>query len=361
MKLTREQIIELINQYIYANGQQLITGEQLNEILIVIANAFAMEGEASVGLDAVLERGDTVSNGRKINNNQGGAIKLAAEEIVANVLSQIIGIEVSDTENKGMLQISKGISTIGNISTTLEEDPTEKGVLDNMTAKMFPSTSKEKAVEPQSFSTGSLYISQTGLKPFTVGAHTLYVDETTQSLASVSNQGISGAVYHNQKDISYTSLHKIGINNSSLSIQAGDERSQSNQNAGTYSLSFTQTGVQKTFQTQSDINGQRWRNEIGEIVSIESSGFRLQEGKKIELTQGGNAPTAGLATLLRGAVVVNTSAVNAGSVISLTVQSEGIYTGNIRVIEIVENTSFTIRSTNNGDSCVVFWQIITLH
>jgi hypothetical protein len=333
--------------------------------LILIANAFAMEGKASSGIDEVLERGDTVSGDREIKNIRGGKIKLSAEELVANVLSQIIGIEVSDTQNKGMLQISKGISAIGNISTTLKEEPTEKGMFDNMTAKMFPATTEETArivaADSQSFSTGTIYISTPGgQRPLTIGAHTLYVDDNTQSIVSVSNQGISGAVYHSQGDVSYTTRQQIGIDNSSMSIQAGDQSSQANQNAGAFSLSFTQSGIKKTFQTVCDLNGQRWWNETGGIASIESSGVRLLAGKKIELTQTGNAPTAGLATLVEGTVTINTSAIKKGTVVSLTVQNQGNYTGNIRVAELVANTSFTIRSTVKTDNCVVFWQIIDL-
>src|SRR5690554_853273 len=122
MKITREQIIELINQYVYANGRQLITGEQLNEILNIIADSFALEGEASSGLNAVLERDSRVSERKEIINEHGGRIKLASEELLINVLRQVIGIEVSDKTNRGIIHLGKDISTVGTVRTTEEEN-----------------------------------------------------------------------------------------------------------------------------------------------------------------------------------------------------------------------------------------------
>lgn len=366
MKVTREQIIELINQYVYANGRQLISGEQLNEILNIIASSFAMEGEASSGIDEVLQRGNTVADGREINNNHGGKFKLSAEEVVVDLLDYIMSLEVADAENKGLVQVSKGMSAIGSIKTVLESDPADRTMLNNLTEEMFLQGSGEDsramAEDPQSFSTASLYVSSQGGKgPFTIGAHTLYIDENTQSLTSVSNRGIIGSVSHIQEKVSYSSNQKLGINNYSLSIQAGDEDSRMNQNSNTLSLSFSLRNTEESFQIESGINGQRWIDQSGEIASIGSNGLKLEAGKKIELTQGGKFQTAGLATLSKGSVIVNTGAVNKGSVISLTVQSEGAYAGNIRVTKIESGTSFSIVSSDKADSCVVFWQIIELH
>lgn len=366
MRVTREQIIELINQYIYANGRQLITGEQLNEILNIIANSFAMEGEASSGLDAVLERGSTVSDGKEIINNHGGRIKLASEELLLDALRQVIGTEVSDTLNKSMVQLGKDISTVGTIRTNSGENAAEKGLLENMTKEMFPPISEENgtvsAAEPISFSTGNLYIStEGGQRPYSIGSHTFFIDENTQSLVSVSNQGIRGSVYHTQEKLSYTTHQNIGVNNYSLSVQAGLESSRINQNARTNTQSFSNGNTEENFQIVSEIKGQRWMDQSGVIASVGSTGFKLEASKKIELTQGGKLQTAGLATLAKGSVVVNTPSVSEKSVISLTVQSEGAYTGNIRVLKKVAGTSFTIASTNTEDSCVVFWQIIELN
>lgn len=366
MRVTREQIIELINQYIYANGRQLITGEQLNEILNIIANSFAMEGEASSGLDAVLERGSTVSDGKEIINNHGGKFKLSAEEFVIDLLDYIMSLEVADSENKGMVQVSKSMSAIGSIKTILKDDPSKRSMLDNLTEKMFPKNPEEDSIamadDPKNFSTASLYVSSQGGKgPFTIGAHTLYIDENTQSLTSVSNQGIIGSVSHNQEKISYSSDQKLGINNYSLSIQAGDENSRMNQNSNSLSLSFSQRNTKENFQIESGIKGHQWMDQSGVIAFIGSTGFKLEAGRKIELTQGGKLQTAGLVRLEKGSAVVNTSAVSEKSVISLTVQSEGAYAGNIRITKKVAGTSFTIASKDSTDNCVVFWQIIELH
>ncbi|HLW29692.1 MAG TPA: hypothetical protein VKX29_02470 [Brumimicrobium sp.] len=367
MRVTREQIIELINQYIYANGRQLITGEQLNEILNIIANSFALEGESSSGIDAVLERGSTVSDGKEIINNHGGRIKLASEELLLDALRQVIGTEVSDTLNKSMVQLGKDISTVGTIRTNSGENAAEKGLLENMTKEMFPPPISEEngtvsAAEPISFSTGNLYIStEGGQRPYSIGSHTFFIDENTQSLVSVSNQGIRSSVYHTQEKLSYTTHQNIGVNNYSLSVQAGLESLRINQNARTNTQSFSNGNTEESFQIVSEIKGQRWMDQSGVIAFIGSTGFKLKAGRKIELTQGGKLQTAGLVRLEKGSAVVNTSAVSEKSVISLTVQSEGAYAGNIRITKKVAGTSFTIASKDSTDNCVVFWQIIELH
>ena len=66
----------------------------------------------------------------------------------------------------------------------------------------------------------------------------------------------------------------------------------------------------------------------------------------------------GKATLSSGTVTVNTSQVATASKVFLTVAPAGTSVGKLRVSAIVDATSFTILSSDLGDTCDVFWLII---
>lgn len=71
------------------------------------------------------------------------------------------------------------------------------------------------------------------------------------------------------------------------------------------------------------------------------------------------AEKSGVATLSGGTKTVNTPAIKTTDRVRLTVQPGGTYAGNIRVSAIVNLTSFTILSSNNTDTCNIFWEIVS--
>lgn len=77
---------------------------------------------------------------------------------------------------------------------------------------------------------------------------------------------------------------------------------------------------------------------------------------KLIITTGTNA-SCGFATLVAGTVTVNTTAITASSGVKLTVQETGQYNGRIRMSAKVAGTSFTITSSDNTDTCTVYWEI----
>lgn len=77
----------------------------------------------------------------------------------------------------------------------------------------------------------------------------------------------------------------------------------------------------------------------------------------IGITEGANA-ISGLATLVAGTVTVNTTAVTANSRIQLTHQNNAGVPGFVSVTARVAGTSFTITSSNAGDTSDIAWVII---
>ncbi len=363
MKMTREQIINLINQYIYTNGQELITGEQLNEILIVIANAFAMEGEASSGIDAVLEKGSLVSEGREIINGHGGQLKLSKEELANGILEYAMGFVVEGEKDLGLVDIRNWISIIGNIHT--EEGHSEAlNFESSISNSVFASriTSKEDVTSaPESFTTGSVYVTRIAEKsPFRPGAHTIYYDSNTQSMSSVDRKGITSSIFVDDQENLSGTFQNIGMSSYSLQVQSGDSRSELILDFESQKLTHFNAITKEVFAIKSDVESQTWSNQNGQIAVIGNDGFKLENGKKLELGGGGEDPTAGKVTLVEGRATIMTEAVQVNSVINLTVQAGGTFSGGIRVLEVVAGESFTISSARATDTCVVFWQIISL-
>lgn len=85
--------------------------------------------------------------------------------------------------------------------------------------------------------------------------------------------------------------------------------------------------------------------------------FAVDKVGKLLIATGTNA-SVGFATLSSGTVTVNTTAVSASSGISITVQESGTNNGRLRISAKVAGTSFTITSSDSGDNCTVFYQII---
>lgn len=98
--------------------------------------------------------------------------------------------------------------------------------------------------------------------------------------------------------------------------------------------------------------GQRsawWNPGHSFAVALVTAGLRVKEGSNARM---------GTATLVAGTVTVNTTAVTANSRIFLTAQTSGAAPGALRISARTAGTSFTITSTNAGDTSAVAWVII---
>lgn len=79
-------------------------------------------------------------------------------------------------------------------------------------------------------------------------------------------------------------------------------------------------------------------------------------GRGLRVSEGANGKQ-GLATLVAGTVVVNTTAVTANSRIMLSPQEAGALTGILRVSARAVGASFTILSSVGTDTAAVAWEI----
>lgn len=98
------------------------------------------------------------------------------------------------------------------------------------------------------------------------------------------------------------------------------------------------------------------------MASHSSGNFTVRgSGSGLSLTEGGAAAKSGVATLVAGSKVVNTTAVAANSRIFLTVQSLGTVTAPkpLAVTARTNGTSFTVTSSDGTDTSVVAWMIVT--
>lgn len=102
-----------------------------------------------------------------------------------------------------------------------------------------------------------------------------------------------------------------------------------------------------------------------DIAYWDTNGLSLLSGKKIttakiDVTTSGAGASAGSATLVGGTVIVNTTAIAAGSIVMLTVQSLGTVTSPKPISKgtVVAGTSFVINSSDPTDTSVVGWLII---
>lgn len=365
--LSREYIIELINQYIYTNGNQLITAAQLREILLDIANAFAMEGSAA-GIDDVLAAGSNVSAGRKITNSQGGAVNLAGTVNMEGATYNYLGFDMSSTTLSGTSYTGLGQSLIGNAkrnspSRTLMEmvfdEELEKGEL--FSAIGFIATGVEEEDKPKD----GLYL-MVGNENGKNGV-SIRKDEVSVEMPGFRGNGGSGLWVRNGQvhaevkndDDNYV-FTKHNLNNIESEV-ANSSSSSSTYHIQRYNRYETKISAPSNeFKKVLGGKGEVWYNDDESIFSVEANGVNISEGKKLGLSTSGDAPTAGLATLSSGTASVATAAVGSESVISLTVQHTGAFTGNIRVADKTPGTGFKITSTQDTDSCTVFWQIIEL-
>ena len=77
----------------------------------------------------------------------------------------------------------------------------------------------------------------------------------------------------------------------------------------------------------------------------------------LSIIEGTNAKS-GIATLVAGTITVNTTAVSANSRIQLTHQNNSGVLGFVTVSARVAATSFTITSSNAGDTSAIAWLIV---
>ncbi len=374
--MTREQIIDLINQYIYTNGLQRISAAQLNEILIDMATSFAIEGGASSGLDAVLETGSTVSENREITNENGGTFKLDAELTIGETIIKYIGMNFNDGLTEGAAYVGKDMSAYGNRRLP-EENSTDYTITEAITVYNLNGGSKDdnnSSSESSDFNNFSLNDLNSDSIP---GGIISFVnsDRTSTGQLIGSEQIILEArskddVNKGQLNLSERSATiYVSKGNNSVNMYIFQDRFEASVNNGPQSSHHYQTkdeiisSVNKGPQSSSHVQDYSqfdWQFQNNSIVIINSEGLTLEEGKKLTLSSGGSAPTSGRATLVDGTVFVATEAVNSDSVISLTVQESGEFKGNIRVFSKSPNMGFVISSSDVTDTCEVFWQIIDL-
>jgi hypothetical protein len=89
--------------------------------------------------------------------------------------------------------------------------------------------------------------------------------------------------------------------------------------------------------------------------AVEELAAALRPG--LVIPEGSNAKM-GVATLVSGTVLVNTTAVGANSRIFLTAQTPGTAQGETYISAKVAGTSFTVTSANGADDRVVAWIIV---
>jgi hypothetical protein len=84
------------------------------------------------------------------------------------------------------------------------------------------------------------------------------------------------------------------------------------------------------------------------------------EGARLRIVESGTDACSGVATLVAGTKVINTSKVTANSRIQLTAQALGTVTvaKPLAVTARTAGTSFTITSADNTDTSIVAWLIV---
>lgn len=344
--LTRQQLINLINRYIYANGQQRITAAQLNEILLDIADSFVIEGGGTAnGIDAVLAAGSAVTAGRKITNPYGGSLYLAGS-YDSDKVTYYTGLESANDDYQSAVLTSMGANYIASFKRL---DPEET---------IFEQLGKEVMETGEVFTAMIMQSLDPGKEDEDVGEDAIgmvMITDNGRNHIAVKKYGITSKVQRPSGEYSRNSLVEGQINNE---VVSGPQSSFHTQSAAVIDRSIYDMRAQ--FSAGMNSNSENWSDMRGGIFSIGQNGVKLSAGRKLGLTTGGTAPTAGLISLSSGSATITTGAVQANSIISLTVQESGVYTGRIRVSGKMPGTGFTISSSVDTDTCSVFWQIIDL-
>lgn len=403
MKPTREQIIDLINQYIYTNGRQRITAIQLNEILTLIANSFELVGQGTGGgINQVLNTDPNVENNQKIINKNGGRLDLSGtidvtDEIRIPYMGLLTGVEGNKPDPKdpdkgyqfGAVVSNQMATVVGNsiginpfeyldqqknISPLDKliniEKEREKEERRNTYRKAQNVTVTESATEqtkdPKSVNKLVSLKPMEREDPRIVGALSLYLpDNLSLGGKEILKRGVYSGLVHN-----YTQ--------NILQIQ--EERIQ----LSVVRNQVFQSGEEMELEARIEVGGKFIEQEISydrsdnsayevlylgakefsfnrsRTLSIDIEGLRFDSRKRLAYNTDPSSGTAGVAKLVSGSVLVNTTAIKTNSYVMLTVQNSGEFQGNIRVSEKTAGSGFRISSTNNTDNCQVLWQIIDL-
>lgn len=388
MATKREQIIDLINDYIYTNGRQRITAIQLNEILTVIANSYELVGEGSGGgISQVLTTDPNVKDNQKIINPNGGLLELSGvidinDEISVPYMGILTGAEGPKPDptdpNRGYqfgAVVSNQMATV--IGNSIGINPFE--YLNPKNSKLSFNGLVNSAEERQKEETRTAQKAEhnLGLKavkaekarrdPETVGAVSLYLpDNLSLGGEDVIDRGMYSGMIHEfaqnlikvqqdriRLDTRTTIASERGIGgNTESRFEIGNgyvesEISVENSDIRSWEVLYTDS-------KQFLFNG-------NQTLMIDSDGLRFTGSKRLAYNTDSFAGTAGVATLDGGSVFINTTAVRANSYVMLTVQSSGEFQGNIRISEKTENVGFRISSTYDTDNCQVLWQIIDIN
>lgn len=368
MESKREQIIDLINEFIYTNGRQRITAAQLNNILNVIANSFELVGEGTGGgINDVLNNDPNVDDNQKILNANGGQFELSgmipvSDELRLPYIGFLTSIEgnsspsfrasvapfSADPEPEEKPSIGGVVSNqfatvIGNIDGF---NPFDQLNEDNLLSK-FKNESEEdfatkglRAYEPRRTATLSLYLPDSvriGDYGLPRGVYSGLVQDNIQNITEIREDKIGISAHYSYsdgiKDVERTGA--IDVRHEFILNKMSDENGVSR---------IIQESTRKYYEFDGE-----------ESLQINNTGLRFNYGKRLSYVSG--SETAGVASLVSGEVTVGTSALTANSYIMLTVQDRGDFNGNIRVAS-KSDSGFTIASSDSSDNCNVLWQII---
>ncbi len=271
--MTREQIIDLINQYIYTNGNQRITAAQLNEILLEIANAFALEGGGeATGIDSVLEAGNQVTEGRTIVNENGGTVVLAGDHSDEGDHFKYIGFEALDTAHQTFDYLTGNQVVIG----SLKRSNPSRNLFNMLSARL----KKEEVVAM------TTYISET--PDYQPGVYSSVMTEATVARDNMTAGSAEQTVTYILEPET-GARQRVEIGEITHSVVQGPQSSEHFQDL--IQIRGTVTNGDAHFDSILYPTKQLWANQAGAVAEINNAGIRLESGKSVELF-----PTGGTAT-----------------------------------------------------------------
>lgn len=347
----RQQIIDLINQYIYTNGRQRITATELNQILTEIANSYALTTEStSGGIQAVIDANPNVLKNASIINSENGKLDLDFDvEVGEDLILKFLGFNTVRNEQQGIMLSASNFTAVGNFNEQIVNP--QKNALE-------PDLKKERAYTLHSILRQDRRPVDRSRKP-----EKKVSEPDLETIFTSNNENIPGAFQRpgvmSEFENQYGVRSSMILSDYNALLQVKSEYYHSALQLGEGSLNFEHRNNYSGWSSQyySNDYAHYWSSNYNQVFSIDPAGVRISYDKKLKLARG---TTAGTVTLTDGSAVIPTSQVNSLSVISLTVQAGGNYNGNIRVTQINNGISFTISTNDTGDNCIVFWQIIDL-
>lgn len=379
MATSRQQIIDLINDYIYTNGRQRITAVQLNEILTLIANSFELVGQGTGGgINDVLNTDPNVEDNQKIINRNGGQFELSGMiDVTDNLSIPYIGFyttkegeEIDPRDPDRGFQLGAVISNqmatlIGNSvgfnpfdflnggSETPFNNFLNSQKKQNKTKQKAEQKTEQKAEAEQSRVAGvlSLYLpdniyfnDKDGIER---GLYSGLIQDNSQNIIQIQGDRIRIESVGKQSDIS---------TGAEVELEGSIEVGRRHIEQEIYFEGSDMNARETLYSSQKEF-AFNWNRTL----LIDADGLRFDRTKRLSYDTDSNTGTAGVATLNFGEVIVNTTAIRDNSYVMLTVQNTGQFNGNIRVSEIVSGSGFTVSSSDNTDTCNVLWQIIDIY